>query len=184
MSKAGLTTALRLAFALLPALTCTIAFAQTKAALDAGIAETVNQFNLLDPRHVELERRAAGMLVFPQITKGGIALASEYGEGGLQINGATVDYYSIASASVGLTAGMATHSEIILFMTADALDKFRNSKGWSIGADTGIALISKGMANDYESASMQKPILAFVFAEKGLIADLSLQGSKINKIRK
>jgi len=118
------------------------------------------------------------------VTKGGIALASEYGEGALLIQGATTEYYSLASASVGLTAGMATHSEIILFMTPDALDDFRKSKGWSIGADTGLAVIAKGAGTDYDSASMKKPILAFVFAEKGLIADLSLQGSKINKIKK
>ncbi len=158
--------------------------AQTKAILDAGVSQTVNQFNLLDSRHEELEHRAVGMLVFPQVTKGGIALASEYGEGALLIQGATADYYSLAAASVGLTAGMATHSEIILFMTPDALDDFRKSKGWSIGADTGIAVVSKGAGTDYDSASMKKPILAFVFAEKGLIADLSLQGSKINKIKK
>jgi lipid-binding SYLF domain-containing protein len=160
------------------------AHAQTKAILDSGAAETVKQFNLLDPRHQDLENRAAGMLIFPQVTKGGIALASGYGEGVLQVNGATVGYYSIASASVGLTAGIATHSEIILFMTPDALDTFMQSKGWSIGADTGIAMMSKGMAGDYDASSLTKPILVFMFAEKGVLADLSLQGSKINKIAK
>ena len=160
------------------------AHAQTKAVLDAGAVETVRQFNLLDPRHAALASQAAGILIFPSITKGGIALASEYGEGVLQVNGTTIGYYSIASASVGLTAGMATHSEIILFMTSEALDKFENSKGWSIGADTGIAVMSKGVTDDYDTSSRKRPVLGFVFAEKGLIADLSLQGSKINKIAK
>src|SRR5450631_2497255 len=122
----------------------TPAFAQTKSVLDAGVLDTVKQFNLIDSRHQDLEDRAAGRLVFPQITKGGIGLASEYGEGALLVHGATVDYYSIASASVGLTAGMATHSEIILFMSRDALEKFSTSKGWSIGADTGIVVMTKG----------------------------------------
>lgn len=162
----------------------TRAQAQTKAVLDAGAAETVRQFNLLDPRHGELENKAAGILIFPNVTKGGVGLASEYGEGLLKVNGTTVGYYSVTSASVGLTAGMATHSEIILFMTPEALDKFTKSKGWSIGANTGIAVISKGKAGDYASASLRKPVLVFVFAERGLIADLSLQGSKINKIAK
>ena len=157
--------------------------AQSKAVLDAGVIETVKQFNLLDRRHEHLENTAVGMLIFPQVTKGGIALASEYGEGVLQINGETVDYYSVASASVGVTAGLATHSEIILFMTPDALYKFMKSKGWSVGAETGIALLSKGAADEYALA-LKKPVLAFAFAEKGLIADLSLQGSKINKIAK
>ena len=160
------------------------AHAQTKAVLDAGAVETVKQFNLLDPRHADLENKAAGILIFPQVTKGGIALASEYGEGVLQVGGTTVGYYSVAGASVGLTAGMATHSEIILFMTPEALEKFQGSKGWSIGADTGIAVMSKGAADDYDTSGLKKPVLAFVFAERGLIADLSLQGSKINKIVK
>jgi len=158
--------------------------AQTKEALDAGVLETVKQFELLDARHAALEREAAGMLVFPQITKGGIGLASEYGEGALRVGGATVEYYSLASASVGLTAGMATHSEVILFMTREALDKFTASKGWSIGADTGIIVASKGMMDDYDRYKMEKPVLVFWFAEKGLIADISVQGTKVNKIVK
>ena len=93
-------------------------------------------------------------------------------------------YYSLASTSVGLTAGMATRSEIILFMTQSALDRFMKSRGWSVGADTGIALISKGAAGDYDTNTLKKPILGFVFGEKGLIADLSVEGSRIQKIDK
>jgi lipid-binding SYLF domain-containing protein len=162
---------------------CGPGFAQTKEVLDAGAAETVKQFNLLGSGHEDLLRKAAGILIFPQVIKGGIAVASEYGEGVLQVDGKTVDYYSVAAASVGLTAGMATHSEIALFMTPEALEKFRNSKGWSIGADTGIAVVSKGMAED-RALELKKPVLVFLFAEKGLMADLSLRGTKINKIKK
>jgi lipid-binding SYLF domain-containing protein len=165
-------------------LTGGVSLAQSKSALDVSVQEVVRQFNLLDPRHEQLEKRAAGMLIFPQVTKGGIAVAAEYGQGVLQINRITVGYYSVASTSVGLTAGMATHSEIVLFMTQEALDKFTNGPGWSIGADTGIALISKGVADDYDSDALKKPILGFIFGEKGLIADLSLEGSKISKISK
>jgi lipid-binding SYLF domain-containing protein len=158
--------------------------AQSTSAIDAGVQQALQQFNLLDPRHMDLEKRAAGILIFPQITKGGVALAAEYGRGALQIGGATVGYYSLASTSVGLTAGMATRSEIILFMTQSALDRFMKSRGWSVGADTGIALISKGAAADYDSNTLKKPILGFVFGEKGLIADLSVEGSRIQKIDK
>ena len=170
--------------ALCAMLPCPPASAQTKSALDAGVKDTVKQFNLIDPRNQDLEDRAAGMLVFPQVTKGGIGLASEYGEGALLLHGATVDYYRIASASVGLTAGMATHSEIILFMTRDALDKFRTSKGWSIGADTGLVVMTKGRMDDYDSYKLKRPILVFTFAEKGLIADVSLHGTKVQRIEK
>ncbi len=158
--------------------------AQSKAAIDGGVQKTLRQFEQLDRRHQELESRAAGILIFPQVTKGGVALAAEYGAGALQVQGATVGYYSLASASVGLTAGMASHSEIILFMTQEALDKFLKSRGWSIGAETGIAVVSKGAAGDYDSNTLKKPILGFVFAEKGLMADLSFEGSKIKKIER
>lgn len=171
-------------FALWALLASAASPAQTKAAIDVNVAEALKQFNLLNPRHEDLETRAAGILIFPQVTKGGIALAAEYGAGVLQIHRTTVAYYSIASTSVGLTAGMATHSEIVMFMTQEALDRFMKSQGWSIGADTGIALISKGVGGDYDSSTLQKPILGFIFGEKGLIADLSLEGSKINRIYK
>jgi len=69
-----------------------------------------------------------------------------------------------------------------MFMTKDALDKFTQSKGWSIGADTQVALVKAGAGGAYDSQTLQKPILGFVFGEKGLIADLSLEGSKINSI--
>jgi lipid-binding SYLF domain-containing protein len=84
------------------------------------------------------------VLVFPRVTKGGIGIGGEFGDGALQVNGKTVGYYSIGSASVGLTLGLAKHSEIIMFMTQDSLDKFTSSAGWSIGADAGITLVSGG----------------------------------------
>jgi lipid-binding SYLF domain-containing protein len=156
--------------------------AQGKAAIDSGVQRALLQFEQLNPRHAVLASKAAAILIFPQITKGGVALAAEYGAGALQVHGTTVGYYSLASASVGLTAGMATRSEIIMFMTEEALDKFTKGLGWSIGAETGIAVISKGAAGDYDSNTLKKPILGFVFAEKGLMADLSLEGSKIKRI--
>jgi len=158
--------------------------AQARDIIDAGVRDALTQFNQMDRRNQRLSGTASGILVFPQVTKGGIALAGEYGEGALQVNGATIEYYSVASASVGLTAGMATHSEVILFMTPEALQKFLDSHGWSIGADGSVAVVARGVSGDYDSTRMKKPILVFVFGEKGLIADLSLAGTRIQKIKK
>ncbi len=99
------------------------------------------------------------------------------------MNGKTVGYYSVGAASVGLTLGLANHSEIIMFMTQDSLDKFKARAGWSIGADAGITVVSGGANGSYDTETAKKPILGFVFAEKGLIGDLSLEGSKISKIK-
>jgi lipid-binding SYLF domain-containing protein len=165
-------------------LSSTAVFAGTKAEINVGVTEALKQFNALDATHEQLEQRAAGMLVFPHVTKAGAGVAGEYGEGVLQVKGKTVGYYKVTSASVGLTLGVAKHSEIIMFMTQETLDKFNSSKGWSIGADTAVALMSKGAGGDYDTKTLQRPILGFVFAEKGLIADLSLEGSKVTELKK
>ena len=158
-------------------------FARTKAEIDASADKALAHFYKLNPKHKELADKAAGILVFGRVTKGGAGVAGEFGEGALRIQGATADYYSVTSASVGLTLGYASHSEVILFMTQDALEKFRKSQDWSAGADTSFALVSKGSGGQYDTATLNKPILGFIFGEKGLIGDLSFEGSKITKIK-
>jgi lipid-binding SYLF domain-containing protein len=162
----------------------TAVFAATKAQIDARVSVALSQFQGLNPSNSKLINDAAGVLIFPRVTKAGAGVAGERGEGVLQVKGQTQGYYSVSSASVGLTLGVAKHKEVILFMTPEALTKFESSKGWSIGADTGIAMISKGAAGDYDTETLHKPILGFIFGEKGLIADVSLEGSKINQIIK
>ena len=159
-------------------------FARTKAEIDASADKALAHFYKLNPKHKELADKAVGILVFGRVTKGGAGVAGEFGEGALRINGATADYYSVTSASVGLTLGYARHSEVILFMTQDALEKFRKSEDWSAGADTSFALVSKGSGGQYDTATLNKPVLGFIFGEKGLIGDLSFEGSKISKIKK
>jgi lipid-binding SYLF domain-containing protein len=170
------------ALSLMTMLAGTAALAASKAEIDASVSTALSKFNAMNPSHRELERKAVGILVFPRVTKGGVGVAGEYGEGVLRVNHQNVGYYSTSSASVGVTLGVAKHSEIIMFMTHDALDKFTNSKGWSIGADAGVALVKVGAAGDYDTDTLKKPVVGFVFGEKGLIADLSLEGTKINPI--
>jgi lipid-binding SYLF domain-containing protein len=160
----------------------TVSFAATKAQIDERAHVAMQQFYQLNPAHRELVGRAKGVLVFPHITKGGVGVGGQFGEGALRIDGKNVAYYSITSASVGLTLGLAKHKEVILFMTQEALDKFTNSHGWTIGADTGVAVLSKGAGGDYDTQTLQRPILGFVFGEKGLIGDVSLEGSKVTKL--
>jgi len=160
----------------------TAAFAASKQEIDAGVARTRHTFNHLNPQNRDLAHKAYGELVFPQLTKGGVGIAGEFGEGALVVHGKTQAYYSLTAASVGLTLGGAQHSEILLFMTPDALDKFENTKGWSVGADAGVALISSGSDKSYDTETLKKPILAFIFGEKGLIGDASVEGAKINQI--
>jgi len=158
-------------------------FAATKSQINNRVSATLGQFDSMNPANKSLSDKAAGVLVFPRVTKGGAGVGGEFGEGVLQVDGKTVGYYSVGAASVGLTLGLAKHSEIIMFMTHESLDKFTSGDGWSIGADAGITVISSSANGSYDTETQQKPILGFVFAEKGLIGDLSLEGSKITKIK-
>ena len=156
--------------------------ADTKPELDVSVHETIKAFDALNPNNRQLLHSAAGTLVFPRVTKAGAGVGGEYGEGALRIDGRTVGYYSVSSASIGLTLGASKRSEVIVFTTQESLNQFTSSKGWSIGADTGVAMISKGSGANYDTDTLKKPVVGFVFAEKGLIGDLSLAGSKIDKI--
>ncbi len=162
----------------------TASLAESKAQIDQRVASSLKKFYGYSPQHKELAHSAAGMLVFPRITKAGVGLGGEYGEGVLRVKGKTVGYYSIGGASVGLTLGVAEHSEVLMFMTPKALDQFTASKGWTIGTDAAVAVVKQGAGGQYDSETLKKPILGFVFAEKGLMGDLSLEGSKITKIDK
>ena len=158
-------------------------FARTKAEIDASADRALAHFYTLNSKHKELANKAVGILIFRRVTKGGAGVAGEFGEGVLRVNGAAVNYYSITSASVGLTLGVGRHSEVILFMTQDSLTSSGRARIRSVGADTSFALVSKGAGGQYDSATLNRPILGFIFGEKGLIGDLSFEGSKITKIK-
>jgi len=128
--------------------------------------------------------KAKGLLIFPGVFKGAIGIGGEYGEGALRIRGNKAGYYSTAAASIGFQLGGEKKSIIIAFMTDDALKNFRNSDGWKIGADASVAVIAIGAGTQVSSAISNKPIVAFVFGEKGLMYDLSLNGAKVTKIQR
>lgn len=157
-----------------------VAKAESTAEINVGVANAMSRFYAQDASHLELSRKAAGILVFPHVTKGGLGIAGEYGEGALLVDGRPTAYYTIGAASVGATAGVGQHSEVILFMTQEALGNFRRSQGWTVGADAQVAVVSKGAGAQYNTEVMKKPILAFMFGEKGLIGDLSIEGAKIS----
>jgi len=173
-----------LAITALVALLGSVAFAVDTAAIDSQVTATLDKFYGLSEKNKYLADNAAAVLVFPSITKAGIGVGGEHGDGALLQNGKTVGYYSISGASIGLTLGVSRHSQVILFQTPQARDKFLNSKDWSMGADASVAVVKKGAGGTYDTQTLSKPVLAFVFGEKGLMGDASLQGAKISKIAK
>jgi len=127
---------------------------------------------------------AKGVLVFPAVYKAGIGIGGEYGQGALRIGGKTVDYYNTVAGSIGFQLGAQAKTVIIVFMEDKALDKFRNSKGWEAGVDGSVALVELGAGGSLDTTNIRDPIVGFVFANRGLMYNLTLEGSKITKIDK
>jgi lipid-binding SYLF domain-containing protein len=156
--------------------------AETAAEIDAGVEAARDAC----AAHVEgceaAAEKAQGMLVFPKVTKGAIGIGGSYGEGALIVDDKTAGYYSTAAASIGLQLGGETYSQIIMFMTGEALESFRNSSGWEAGANAKVTMIDQGKAADINSIIADSPVVAFVFGQQGLMGDLSVEGAKITKL--
>ena len=128
--------------------------------------------------------QAAGYLVFPRVIKVGIGVGGETGEGVLRVGGSTVAYYRTTSGSIGFQLGAQAKSIVVAFMTREALDKFRNSEGWKIGVDGSVALIDIGAGKAIDSSNVRDPVVGFIFGSKGLMYNLTLEGTKISKLEK
>lgn len=150
--------------------------------IDSRVQNTLQTFYAQGDNHRELAHKAAAVLVFPRVTKAGAAVGGEFGEGALEVHGKIVGYYRVTGASVGATLGAARRSEVYLFMTDEARERFVNSRDWTVGADTGVAVVTKGAGARYNNGTLNKPVLAFVFGEKGLLGDVSLEGAKVTKL--
>jgi lipid-binding SYLF domain-containing protein len=128
--------------------------------------------------------KAQGMLVFPKITEAGVGIGGSYGEGALIVGDKTVGYYSTSSGSIGLQLGIQDYSQIIMFMTPQALQDFQQSSGWQAGADAKVTLIDKGNSSDIDTLVNKQPVIAFIFGQKGLMGGLTVEGAKITKIER
>ncbi|WP_019140147.1 BPSL1445 family SYLF domain-containing lipoprotein [Noviherbaspirillum massiliense] len=130
----------------------------------------------------ELVDKASGVLVFPSVIAAGLGVGGEYGEGVLRVGGKPVDYYNLISASIGLQIGAQSKAIVFLFMSQDALSKFRESKGWSVGADASVAVLKVGANGNIDVTQATGPVVAFVLTNAGLMANLTLEGTKITRL--
>jgi lipid-binding SYLF domain-containing protein len=152
--------------------------------IDIEADESLKSFYKLVGTAKELGDKSTGILVFPSVIKAGIGIGGEYGEGALRINGKTVDYYSTAAASIGFQLGAQSKTVILMFMSKDALKNFRDAKGWEVGVDASVALVTVGAGGSLDTTNLKKPILGFVFGQKGLMYNLTLEGSKLTKLKR
>ena len=160
------------------------AAAKTAAEINAGVEAARDQCAEQIPGCNAAAEKAQGMLVFPEVTKAAVGVGGAYGEGALIVDDRTEGYYSTTAASIGLQLGAERYAQIIMFMTADALDEFRSSSGWEAGANAKVTMIDQGKAADLSSVMANNPVIGFVFGQKGLMGDLSLEGSKITKLER
>lgn len=158
--------------------------ASDSAELDAQVAKALAELEAHTPSAKELAAKAAGILVFPEITKAGLIVGGETGEGALLKEGETAGYYSITSISVGMQGGVETYSNVLMFMTDDALSSLDDGESFELGVDSGVTVIDKGLGGELSTTTIQTPIVAYVFGAEGLMAGNKLEGTEIHQIEK
>ncbi len=162
----------------------TVTSAKSAAGIEVEVDKTIIVFKEEVNGAEVFLGQAAGILVFPRVIKVGIGIGAETGEGALRVRGQTVDYYRTTSGSIGLQLGAQAKSIVIAFMTKDALEKFRNSEGWKVGVDGSVALIDMGAGKTIDTHNIKDPVVGFIFGSKGLMYNLTIEGSKFTKLDK
>lgn len=173
--------------AALAALAAGPARAATAAEIDAQCNLALGKLYGRFPDTLDLGRRSRGILIMPGVLEGGLIFAGAYGEGALRLNeGGTYDrsaeYYSFASASIGLLAGVQSSAHVLFFLTDDALAKFRRQDGWEVGADAEVTFPDAGLIAQVNTTSTQSPVVGIVFDQDGLMGGVSLEGGKYSRI--
>ena len=159
-------------------------FAATSADLDRDSAQALTTLSKTNHLASLMEHDAVAILVFPNIVKAGLVFGGAYGEGVLLKGGAVVDYYNSVSASWGFQAGAQTFSYVVFLMTPGAVDYVTSSAGWELGVGPTIVVGDEGAAKNLSSSSLQDDAYAFIFSQQGLMASVSIEGTKITKIKR
>ncbi len=161
-----------------------VAHAASAAGIDADVDAALMKLYEEQPVTKMLAERAAAILVFPNMVKAGFLVGAQYGEGALLKKGRTVGYYNSVAASYGLQAGAQTFGYVLFLMTNSAVHYLNRSGGWEIGAGPSIVVADEGIARTLTSTTLKSDVYAFIFDQKGLMAGVGIQGSKITKIKK
>jgi lipid-binding SYLF domain-containing protein len=159
------------------------ALAASSPTVDNKIDDALRKLYASAPMAKDLSTRAKGILVFPRITKAGFLFGGAFGEGVLRKGSVDVGNYDSVAASYGLQAGIQSFGYALFFMNDQAMTYLDNSAGWEIGFGPSVVIVDQGMANKYSTSSLTQDIYAFIFSQKGLMAGLGIEGSKITRIR-
>lgn len=157
-------------------------YAKTKEEINASVKAAMERFSKQIKGGTNYLKGAKGVLVMPDITKAGFIIGGKYGQGALLIGGQPVDYFSVAEGSIGWQIGAVKYDMIILFMTDEALKKFRENEGWEAGVDAEVTILDVGTEVSIETLRSQHPVAGFVFDQKGLMGGVSIKGAKFSRI--
>ena len=130
-----------------------------------------------------LTSKAHAVLVFPKVTKAGLGIGGQYGEGALLKAGKAAAYYKTTGASFGLQAGGQQYGYAMFFMNEKALSQLDTANGFEVGIGPSVVLVDEGMAKTTTTTTLKDDIYAFVFGQKGLMAGLGIQGNKVSRIQ-
>lgn len=150
--------------------------------LDQEATAALNKLYATNSDAKTIGEKAVGILVFPDILKAGFIAGVQYGKGALLKGNKTVGYYNTVAASYGLQAGVQGFGYALFFMNADALSYIDASSGWEIGVGPSLVVVDAGFGKVLSSTTLKEDIYAFVFDQKGLMAGIGIQGTKISKI--
>ncbi|CAB3755742.1 BPSL1445 family SYLF domain-containing lipoprotein [Paraburkholderia solisilvae] len=154
-----------------------------RQSIDASVEGVMSRLYTSVKGSRELVSKARGVLVFPNVLQAGFIIGAQHGDGSLQVGGSTVGYYSTTSGSFGLTAGAQSKALVFLFMTADALAQFRGSNGWTVAGDASVALVKVGANGTIDTTTATAPVEVIVMTNAGLMADVSLAGTKVTPLK-
>lgn len=160
------------------------AAAATAAEINRDVNSALQKLYARRPEAKMLAKKAKGILVFPHIVKAGFVVGGQFGEGSLRIKGKTVGYYNTVQASYGLQAGAQSYGYALFIMTESALNYLKKTSGWEIGVGPSVVVVDEGMGKNLTTTTLRDDIYGFVFDQKGLMAGLGLQGTKITRIEK
>ncbi len=156
--------------------------AARRRSIDTASTSALSKLYEQVPDSRTMVSKARGVLVFPSVVSAGLVVGASHGDGQLRVGDRVDGYYSTTSASIGLQAGADSRAVYILFMTQSALDKFRNSKGWTAGADANVSMLKAGASAGVDTNTGTQEVVGYVLTNAGLMANLTVDGTKISKL--
>jgi len=160
------------------------AVAATAEDLNKDAAQALQTLYKSNPVAENLAKTAKAVLIFPKIVKAGLVFGGSYGEGVLNKGSKFAGYYNSVSASWGWQAGAESYSYVVFLMSDKAVQYLDKSKGWEIGVGPTVVVVNEGVAKNLSSSTMKNDAYAFIFDQTGLMASLSIEGTKISPIKK